>query len=46
MIAAALLIGAAVAWFASVEGGRDREEEKVPVWNWSYRSRSVRNIPA
>jgi hypothetical protein len=46
MIAAALLIGAAVAWFASVEGGRDREEEKVPVWNWSYRSRNVRNIPA
>jgi hypothetical protein len=38
-IAAALFIGAAVAWFAACEGGRDREAGAVPVWDWSMRRR-------
>jgi hypothetical protein len=40
-IGAALLIGAAVSWFAATEGGRDREEQAVPLWNWSWK-RSAR----
>jgi len=39
LIAAALLVGGAVAWFSAYEGGRDRLDGTVPVWNWSYRSR-------
>ncbi|HEY1836619.1 MAG TPA: hypothetical protein VGG36_03110 [Rhizomicrobium sp.] len=39
MIAAALLIGLAVAWFAAAEGGREREAGYVPVWDWSWRRR-------
>ncbi|MGH6876549.1 MAG: hypothetical protein ACREHV_04120, partial [Rhizomicrobium sp.] len=39
LIAAALLIGAAVAWFSAEEGGRDREFGRIPVWNWSRRQR-------
>lgn len=39
LVAAALLIGAAAAWFAAVEGGRDRERGTVPVWDWSWRGR-------
>ncbi len=31
-VAAALLVGAAVAWFAACEGGRDRERRTFPVW--------------
>ncbi len=41
MIAAALLVGAAVAWYSAFEGGLDRQEGAVPVWNWSYRRRRV-----
>jgi hypothetical protein len=38
-IGAALFIGAAVAWFTACEGGRDREEGAIPVWDWSMRRR-------
>jgi hypothetical protein len=38
LAAAALLAGAAVAWFSAVEGGRDRERGTIPVWNWSFRN--------
>jgi hypothetical protein len=33
--AAALLIGAAVAWFAAIEGGRDRENRRRLAFSWS-----------
>jgi hypothetical protein len=36
MIAAGLLLGAAVAWHASVEGGRDRQRGTLPVWDWRF----------
>lgn len=39
LAAAALFLGAAVAWFASEEGGRDRELGRIPVWDWSLRPR-------
>jgi hypothetical protein len=39
LLAAALLVGAAAAWFAAVEGGRDRERGTIPVWNWSLPGR-------
>lgn len=39
MVGAALLLGAAIASFAAVEGGRDREHRTVPTWDWSLRSR-------
>jgi hypothetical protein len=38
-IGAALFIGAAVAWFTACEGGRDREEGTLLVWDWSWRRR-------
>lgn len=38
-IGAALLVGAAVAWFAACEGGRDRELDRIPIWDWSFRRR-------
>jgi hypothetical protein len=41
LIATALLIGAAVAWFSAAEGGRDREVGRWPVWDWSLRPRRV-----
>jgi hypothetical protein len=41
LIAAALLIGAAVAWFSAAEGGRDRELGRLPVWDWSLRPRRL-----
>ena len=34
-LAAALLLGAVAAWFAAVEGGRDRERSARPVWTWT-----------
>lgn len=37
MIAAALLVGLAVAWFSAEEGGRDRERGSFPIWDWSWR---------
>jgi len=39
MIAAGLLVGLAVAWFAASEGGREREVGYIPVWDWSWRRR-------
>lgn len=36
MVAAGLLLGAAVGWYASVEGGRDRERGTLPVWDWRF----------
>lgn len=36
MICAALLLGAAVAWYAAVEGGRERERGTLPVWDWRF----------
>ena len=38
-IGAALLVGAAVAWFSACEGGREREAGTFPVWDWSFRRR-------
>ena len=37
LVAAALLLGAAVAWFSAEEGGRDRELGRIPVWDWRFR---------
>ncbi|MGH7032129.1 MAG: hypothetical protein ACREFL_00190 [Stellaceae bacterium] len=37
LVAAALMAGAAIAWFSAVEGGRDRERGTLPVWDWSLR---------
>jgi hypothetical protein len=34
MVAAGLLLGAAIAWYAAVEGGRDRQRGGLPAWNW------------
>jgi hypothetical protein len=39
-IGAALFVGAAIAWFAACEGGREREAGWVPRWDWSYRRRT------
>jgi hypothetical protein len=39
MIAVSLLLGAAVAWYSASEGGLDRQEGAVPVWDWSFRRR-------
>ena len=36
-IAAALLVGAAIAWFAACEGGRDRERGTYPIWSRATR---------
>lgn len=36
-IAAALFLGGAVAWFAALEGGRDRERGLYPIWDWSWK---------
>jgi hypothetical protein len=35
MVAAALLLGAAVSWFAAEEGGRERERDEVFKWSWA-----------
>jgi hypothetical protein len=40
-VAASLLLGAAVAWFAASEGGREREVNRVPRWDWSFRRRVI-----
>jgi hypothetical protein len=39
-VAAALFVGAAVAWFAACEGGREREANILPLWDWSFRRRT------
>lgn len=41
MIAASMMVGAAVAWFAAREGGYERERGWIPRWDWSPRRRSV-----
>jgi hypothetical protein len=41
LIAAALLLGAAVAWYSAEDGGRDRELGRIPAWDWRFRSRRV-----
>ncbi|HEY1836382.1 MAG TPA: hypothetical protein VGG36_01895 [Rhizomicrobium sp.] len=41
MVAAALLLGAAVAWFSAAEGGRERENGWLPRWDWSWRRRTA-----
>jgi hypothetical protein len=33
-VAAALFVGAAVAWASAVHGGRDRDARLLPVWRW------------
>jgi hypothetical protein len=38
-VGAALLVGAAVAWFTACEGGRDRELGVFPIWDWSTHRR-------
>lgn len=37
-IAVAMLVGAAVAWFAACEGGKDREKGLFPAWDSRLRS--------
>ena len=39
-VAAALLVGAVVAWHAANEGGKDREEGTYRFWEWSPRRRA------
>jgi hypothetical protein len=39
MIGAALVLGLAVSWFAAAEGGREREANYIPMWDWSWRRR-------
>jgi hypothetical protein len=34
-VAAALLVGAVVAWYGATEGGKDREEGAYHFWNWT-----------
>jgi hypothetical protein len=41
LIAASLMVGAAVSWFAAREGGYERERGWVPQWNWSLRRRTT-----
>jgi hypothetical protein len=41
-IGAALFVGAAVAWLAACEGGREREANAFPRWDWSFRRRDYR----
>jgi len=38
-VGVALFVGAAAAWFAAVEGGREREDRMVPLWDWSFHRR-------
>ena len=42
MIGAALLLGAAIAWFAAEEGGREHDAGELPTWNWRLRHPVVR----
>jgi hypothetical protein len=38
-VAAALFVGAAVAWYAACEGGKDREQGVYHFWEWAPRRR-------
>jgi hypothetical protein len=42
MIGAALLLGAAISWFAAEEGGREREAGRLPKWQWRLQHPFVR----
>ena len=42
LIAAALVLGAAIAWFGAARGARDRELGRIPVWEWSSSRRATR----
>jgi hypothetical protein len=42
-IGAALFVGAAVAWFTAIEGGRDRETNRLFVWEGFTRPRAGSN---
>ena len=37
MIAAGLALGAAISWFAAVEGGKERDRGDIPEWGWTRR---------
>lgn len=37
MIAAGLALGAAIAWFSAIEGGKERDHGRIPEWNWTRR---------
>jgi hypothetical protein len=37
MIAAGLALGAALAWAGAVEGGKERDQGRVPEWSWMPR---------
>lgn len=37
MIAAGLALGAAIAWFSAVEGGKERDAGRIPEWQWTHR---------
>jgi hypothetical protein len=39
-VAAALFVGAVVAWYAATEGGKDREQNVFHFWDWSGRRRA------
>ncbi len=39
-VAAALLVGAVIAWHAATEGGKDREQGTYNFWDWSPRKRA------
>jgi hypothetical protein len=43
LVAAALLVGAAVAWFSACEGGRDRDANQFLRWDWTVRRRQTRS---
>lgn len=45
MVAAGLLLGAAVAWYAAVEGGRDRQRGTLPVWDWRFSRQATGTRP-
>jgi hypothetical protein len=39
-VAAALFVGAGIAWYAATEGGKDREQGVFHFWDWSSRRRA------
>ncbi len=41
MTAAALLLGAAAAWYAACLGGRHRDEDIAPSWMWPRRATTL-----
>jgi len=39
-VAASLLVGAVIAWYAATEGGKDREQGAYHFWNFTGRRRA------